>query len=212
MTLITKLHRATTTVAPRRQPTPLSNRVSPIMTDEEPTIDDLQARIEELESQIDAHEHDEDGPTKMVIIHTKGTLDMAYPVLILGPMAAAFGWDVTVFSTFWGLDMLHKDKHKKLKMSAVSPDMPVPNIAGILPGMDGFAAKKMRQQIDEVGTDTVPELIQRGLDNGVKFQACQMTMDLMDYEDEDFIEGVETGVGAAGALREMGDSDVQLLV
>jgi peroxiredoxin family protein len=183
------------------------------MTDTEPTIDDLHERIADLESQIEAHDHDDEGPTKMVIIATKGTLDMAYPVLILGPMAAAFGWDVTVFSTFWGLDMLHKENHKNLKMSSVgNPAMPVPNMVAMLPGMDRMTAKMMRDKIDDVGTETVPELVQRGLDNGVNFQACQMTMDLMDYDDDDFIEGVETGVGAAHALRKMADSDVQLLV
>lgn len=190
------------------------------MSDEEPTLaeleaqyDELKAQYDELESTLDALTEEADDGTRMTIIATKGTLDMAYPVLILGPMAAAFGWDVTVFSTFWALDMLHKEKHKNLRLSSVgNPSMPVPNIIGILPGMDRMTTWMMRRQIDEVGTDTVPELIQRGLDVGVEFQACQMTMDLMDYDDDDFIEGVTTGVGAAHALRNMASSDVQLLV
>ena len=183
------------------------------MSTEEPTIESLQERIEELEAQVESHEHEDEGPTKMVIIATKGTLDMAYPVLILGPMAAAFGWNVTVFTTFWGLDMLHKENYENLKMSSVgNPSMPVPNVVGMLPGMDRMTAKMMRDKIDDVGTETVPELVERGLENGVNFQACQMTMDLMDYDEDEFIDGVETGVGAAHALREMADSDVQLLV
>ena len=178
------------------------------MTETEPTVESLQERIAELEAEVQ-----DDEPTKMVIIATKGTLDMAYPVLILGPMAAAFGWNVTVFATFWGLDMLHEENYRNLKMSSVgNPNMPLPNMVAMLPGMDRLTAKMMRDKIDEVGTDTVPELVERGLENGVNFQACQMTMDLMDYDDEAFIDGVETGVGAAHALREMADSDVQLLV
>ena len=177
------------------------------------SLTDLQAQLEELESQMAEIQAEDDEPTRMTIIATKGTLDMAYPVLILGPMAAAFGWEVTVFSTFWALDMLHEEKHKNLKMSSVgNTSMPIPNILAVLPGMDWMTTRMMRRKIDEVGTDTIPELIQRGLDVGVEFQACQMTMDLMDYEDEDFIEGVTTGVGAAHALRKMARSDVQLLV
>jgi len=183
------------------------------MTAEDISVADLQAQLEELESQVEELQGDEDEPTRMTIIATKGTLDMAYPVLILAPMAAAFGWNVTVFSTFWALDMLHVEKHKNLKLSSVgNTSMPLPNLVAVLPGMDWMTTRMMRRKIDEVGTDTVPELIERGLDAGVEFQACQMTMDLMDYEEDDFIEGVETGVGAAHALRKMAKSDVQLLV
>ncbi|MFB6113702.1 MAG: DsrE/DsrF/DrsH-like family protein [Halodesulfurarchaeum sp.] len=183
------------------------------MSTDESALSDLQEQIDALESQVDELQKSEDEQTRMTIIATKGTLDMAYPVLILGPMAAAFGWDVTVFTTFWGLDMLHKENHEDLKLSAVgNPNMPVPNLIGVLPGMDRMTTWMMKRQIDEVGTDTIPELVQRGLDAGVEFQACQMTMDLMDYDEDDFIEGVTTGVGAANALRKMARSDVQLLV
>ena len=183
------------------------------MNEESPTIETLQERIEQLESQVETISVDEDEPTRMTIIATKGTLDMAYPVLILAPMAAAFGWEVTVFATFWGLDMLHEEKHKDLKLSSVgNTSMPIPNLVAVLPGMDRMTTWMMRRKIDEVGTDTIPELLQRGLDAGVEFQACQMTMDLMDYDEDDFIDGVTTGVGAAHALRKMARSDVQLLV
>ncbi|MFB6154189.1 MAG: DsrE/DsrF/DrsH-like family protein [Halodesulfurarchaeum sp.] len=182
------------------------------MSEAEPSISELEEQVSDLESQV-AELADDDEPTRMTIIATKGTLDMAYPVLILGDMAAAFGWEVTVFATFWGLDMLHAENHENLKMSSVgNPSLPMPKLIGILPYMDNAMTWMMQRKIDDVGTDTVPELIQRGLDEGVEFQACQMTMDLMDYDEDDFIEGVTTGVGAAHALRKMKDSDVQLLV
>jgi peroxiredoxin family protein len=179
---------------------------------DEPTVSELREQIASLEAQVEDLQAD-DEPNSMVIIATKGTLDMAYPVLILGPMAAAFGWNVTVFATFWGLDMLHEENYEHLELSAVgNPSMPLPNLLAVLPGADRLTTKMMRDKIDEVGTDSVPELLERGLENGVNFQACQMTMDLMDYEDEEFVDGVETGVGAAHALRQMADADVQLLV
>ncbi|UWG47654.1 Peroxiredoxin family protein [Halanaeroarchaeum sp. HSR-CO] len=185
------------------------------MTDDEPSVEELEAQIEALEAKVDglAIENEEDGTTKMTIVAVSGTLDMAYPTLILSSIAGAFDWDVTVFASFWALDMLHEDKHEDLKMSSVgNPAMPIPNLLAVLPGMDAATTWMMRKQIDEVGTDTVPELIERAMAVGVEFQACQMTMDLMDYEDDDFIEGVTTGVGAAHALRNMAKSDVQLLV
>ncbi|MFB6134216.1 MAG: DsrE/DsrF/DrsH-like family protein [Halanaeroarchaeum sp.] len=182
--------------------------------DAEPTVNELREQIEALESKVDELEiEEEDGRTKMTIVAVSGTLDMAYPTLILSSIAGAFDWDVTVFASFWALDMLHEDKYDDLKMSSVgNPSMPVPNLLAVMPGMDAVTTWMMRNRIDEVGTDTIPELIERAQAVGVEFQACQMTMDLMEYEDDDFIEGVTTGVGAAHALRNMADSDVQLLV
>ena len=172
----------------------------------------LQARIEELEESVAELEADDDGK-KMSIIATKGTLDMAYPPLILASTAAAFGWDVVVFHTFWGLDILHEEKSKNLKMSAVgNPSMPMPNAVASLPFMDSMATKMMEKKIDEQGTATIEELIDMSLDTGVDLQACQMTMELMDYDEAEMYDDVTTGVGAATALEHMADADIQLLV
>ncbi|MCT9094781.1 DsrE/DsrF/DrsH-like family protein [Haloarchaeobius sp. HME9146] len=174
----------------------------------------LLARVDELEQQLaDLESEVADDQRKMVIIATKGTLDMAYPPLILASTAAAFGWDVTVFHTFWGLDILHKEHSQNLGLSAVgNPNMPMPNAIAALPGMDRMATKMMEKKIADNDTATIQELIDTSLDMGVEFQACQMTIDLMDYDEDDFFDGVTTGVGAASALSEMGDADVQLLV
>jgi peroxiredoxin family protein len=174
----------------------------------------LRARVEELEDELAAVETSTgDDSRSMVIIATKGTLDMAYPPLILASTAAAFGWDVTVFHTFWGLDILHEEKSDRLKLSAVgNPSMPVPNVIGALPGMDAMATAMMRRKIDANGTASVRELVELSIDSGVDLQACQMTMDLMEYDEEDFYEGVTAGVGAATALQHMADADIQLLV
>ncbi|AKH98339.1 DsrE/DsrF/DrsH-like family protein [Halanaeroarchaeum sulfurireducens] len=184
------------------------------MSDEEPTVEELQTQIAELEERVDEVTIEtEDDTTKMTIVAVNGTLDMAYPTLILSSIAGAFGWNVTVFASFWALDMLHEEKHENLKLSSAgNPAMPMPNLLAVLPGMDAATTWMMKRRIDDLGTDTVPELIERALSVGVEFQACQMTMDLMDYDEDDFIDGVTTGVGAANALRNMSDSDVQLLV
>ena len=171
----------------------------------------LRDRIDELEASVAAL--DDDGQQKMTIIATQGSFDMAYPPLILASTAAAFGWEVVVFHTFWGLDILHEEKSKKLKLSAVgNPNMPLPNALAALPGMDAMATRMMQKKIDENGTATIEELIDLSLETGVDLQACQMTIELMDYDEADFYDGVKTGVGAATALQRMADADIQLLV
>jgi peroxiredoxin family protein len=175
---------------------------------------ELQARIEELETELsDLRSEVADQPKKMVIIATKGTLDMAYPPLILASTAAAFGYDVTVFHTFWGLELLHEEHSKNLKLSAVgNPNMPVPNAIAALPGMDRMTTRMMQNKIADNDVATVEDLIAVSLDSGVDLQACQMTIDLLDYDEADFYDGVTTGVGAASAFQEMVDADIQLLV
>lgn len=175
---------------------------------------ELRARIDELETELaDVNEAVNDDTKKMVILATKGTLDMAYPPLILASTAAAFGYDVTVFHTFWGLEILHEENSKNLQLSSVgNPNMPVPNAIAALPGMDRMTTRMMRNRIADNDVASVEELVDVCLDSGVDLQACQMTIDLLDYDEGDFYEGVTTGVGAASAFQEMVEADIQLLV
>ncbi|ATW89560.1 peroxiredoxin family protein [Halohasta litchfieldiae] len=186
-------------------------------SDADPSTDDLaelQAQVEALETELaDLRSDVETGPKKMVIIATKGTLDMAYPPLILASTAAAFGYDVTVFHTFWGLEILHEKNSKNLQLSSVgNPNMPVPNAIAALPGMDRVTTRMMRNKIADNEVASVEELIDVSLESGVDLQACQMTIDLLGYDEEDFYDGVTTGVGAASAFQEMVEADIQLLV
>jgi peroxiredoxin family protein len=174
----------------------------------------LQERVEQLEAQVAKSETDTgDDGRSMVIIATKGTLDMAYPPLILASTAAAFGWDVTVFHTFWGLEILHEDHSTELQLSSVgNPNMPVPNVVASLPGMDRVTTKFMQKRIADNETATIDELLDTCFEMGVELQACQMTIDLLDYDEADFYDEVTVGVGAATALERMADADIQLLV
>lgn len=179
-----------------------------------PSRAELAARIEELEEELaSVKDAESSGGDKMSIIATKGTLDMAYPPLILASTAAAFGYDVTVFHTFWGLDILHEEHSKDLKLSSVgNPNMPVPNVLGALPGMDKVTTSMMERRISDNDTATIEELIETSLEMGVEFQACQMTIELMDYDEDAFFDDVKTGVGAATAVEDMAEADIQLLV
>jgi len=179
-----------------------------------PSRAELAARIEELEEELaSVKDAERSGGDKMSIIATKGTLDMAYPPLILASTAAAFGYDVTVFHTFWGLDILHEEHSEELQLSSVgNPNMPVPNVLGALPGMDKVTTSMMERRISDNDTATIKELIETSLEMGVEFQACQMTIELMDYDEDAFFDDVKTGVGAATAVEDMAEADIQLLI
>ncbi|WP_136715521.1 DsrE/DsrF/DrsH-like family protein [Halorientalis salina] len=182
--------------------------------DEAAEIAELRARIDELEEELaDVTVETDDDQKSMVIVATKGTLDMAYPPLILASTAAAFGWDVTVFHTFWGLDILHEERSKDLKLSSVgNPNMPVPNAIASIPGMDRVTTKMMRKKIADNETASIDELLDTCFAMDVEMQACQMTIELMDYDEDDFYDDVTVGVGAATALEAMAEADIQLLV
>jgi peroxiredoxin family protein len=185
---------------------------------EEVELESKVAKLTERVSQLEDSDLNDEGtedndPQKMSIVATKGTLDMAYPPLILASTAAAFGYEVTVFHTFWGLDVVHEERSKQLKLSAVgNPNVPVPNLVGAMPGMDRVTTRMMQRRIQDNDTATIEELVDTGLEMGVDFQACQMTIDLMGYDEDDFYDGVTVGVGAGTAMTDMAASDIQLLV
>ena len=152
---------------------------------------------------------------KMAIIATKGALDMAYPPLILASTAASLGWDVQVFFTFYGLQLLRKD----LSGIAISPlanpampmPVPMPVMDSALPGMQAMATSMMKAKMKKKGVATLEELRSLCLEADVKFIACQMTVDLFDYQKSDFIDGIEFG-GAATFLQFAGETDVSLFI
>ncbi|HED05215.1 MAG TPA: peroxiredoxin family protein [Ignavibacteria bacterium] len=150
--------------------------------------------------------------TKMAIISIHGTLDMAYPPLILASTAATMDIESTIFFTFYGLSILKKDAGEKLKVAPIANPampMPVPNIIGTLPGMTSMATSMMKSMIKKNGVATVPELISLCQETGVRLIACQMTMDLFNFKKEDMIDGVEYA-GAASFVEYAAKSQIHL--
>jgi len=152
---------------------------------------------------------------KMAIIATKGALDMAYPPLILASTAAALDWEVQVFFTFYGLTLLRKDisdiKISPLANPAMPMPMPMPVTLRMMPGMEAMATKMMKTKMKKKGVASLEELRSLCLEADVKFIACQMTVDLFDYQKSDFIDGIDYG-GAATFLQFAGDTDVCLFI
>ncbi|PIR09231.1 MAG: peroxiredoxin family protein [Gallionellaceae bacterium CG11_big_fil_rev_8_21_14_0_20_60_62] len=152
---------------------------------------------------------------KMALISTKGTLDMAYPPFILASTAAALGYEVQVFFTFYGLPLLRKDlsgvKISPLGNPAMPMPMPIPVAMQMLPGMESMATMMMKQKLKKHGVATLEELRDLCLELDVKFIACQMTVDLFEFDKSEFIEQCEYG-GAATFMGFAGDSDICLFI
>jgi len=145
----------------------------------------------------------EDKERHLCIICSKGTLDMAYPGLVLANAALMEGIDVTMFFTFWGFDMITKKKMDKLEVTplgnpsmAMPNGMGIPNMMSMLPGMTGFATSMMRKEIAKLDFPPVREYMQTIADAGGKMYACKMSMDMMGLEKEDLFDEVEDIVGA----------------
>jgi peroxiredoxin family protein len=165
----------------------------------------------------------------MCIIATKGTLDWAYPPFILSSTAAALGWNVSIFFTFYGLSLLRKDI-SGLKISPLgNPGMPmkmpfgpewfkhinwnIPNaVQGIVPGFETVATALMRQTIRNKGVAPIEELRSACVEGGVNLIGCQMTVDLFGFTHDDFIPEVKEYCGAATFLPMARDADVSLFI
>jgi len=165
----------------------------------------------------------------MTIIATKGTLDWAYPPFILASTAAALGWKVSMFFTFYGLGLLRKDI-SDLKISPLgNPGMPmkmpfgpdwfksinwnIPNaVQGVVPGFENLATSLMKQTIHNKGVAGVAELRAACVEGGVDLIGCQMTVDLFGYARQDFMPEVRDYVGAATFLPRARDADVSLFI
>ena len=155
---------------------------------------------------------------KLCIIATKGTLDWAYPPFILSSTAAALGYDVTIFFTFYGLQLLKKNL--SLKVSPLgNPGMPMPMgmdkwfpvIGTAIPGMEAVMTSMMKSKMKGKGVASVEDLRELCIEAEVRLIGCQMTIDLFDMSEKDFIDEIELG-GAATYFEFAGDADINLYI
>lgn len=158
------------------------------------------------------------GEKSLTIIATKGTLDWAYPPFILSSTAAALGYNVTMFFTFYGLQLLKKDL--SLSVSPLgNPGMPMPMamdkwfpvLGTAIPGMQAMMTGMMKNTIKTKGVATVAELRDLCLEADVKMIGCQMTIDLFDIKHEDLIDEIDLG-GAATYFEHAGESNINLFI
>ena len=154
---------------------------------------------------------------RLAIIAGHGTLDAAYPPLILATAAVAMDMEAAIFFTFYGLEILKKGKADKLKVAPIAnPAMPqpvpgisVPNILGVLPGMTAVATGMMNSWMKKANVARLSELMEVAIEMDVRLIACQMTMDVMGIKKEDLIDGIQVG-GAATFLEFASDNAITL--
>ncbi|TCJ14966.1 NADH-quinone oxidoreductase subunit F [Parasulfuritortus cantonensis] len=164
----------------------------------------------------------------LCVIATKGTMDMAYPPFILASTASALGWNASIFFTFYGLELLRKDLHLKVSPQGnpampmkmpFGPDwlkrinMPIPNlVSGNLPGFESLATSLMEQTVKAKGVPSIKELRDICIESDVRLVACQMTVDLFNYRQDEFIPEIAEWIGATTYLGEARNADVCLFV
>jgi peroxiredoxin family protein len=155
----------------------------------------------------------------MSIIVTKGSLDWAYPPFILATTAAAMGLPVTMFFTFYGLPLLLKELklqvtaagNPAMKMPMGGIHMGLPNLLTAVPGIDAACSVMMKNLIKKKGVASIEELREMAVEAEVRMIACQMTMDLFEYDKEEMIEGIDIG-GAATYIECASQSDINLFI
>ena len=138
----------------------------------------------------------ENNERRLCLIASKGSLDMAYPPMILANAARMMGIEVDLFFTFWGLDIITKNKMKKLNVATVgNPNMHpwfhIPTLVGVIPGMSAMATAMMRKEIDKLDFPPVDEFMEMLVDSGANVYGCKMSMDMMKLTQEDLIDGAE---------------------
>jgi peroxiredoxin family protein len=148
---------------------------------------------------------DHDGGRKLAIICSKGSLDMAYPGLVLANAALGEGIETHLFFTFWGFEIINTRTMADLKFVALgNPATHLPNAVTGLPGMTALSTRMMRKQIAELGIPEVPEFLDLIRDAGGHLWACRMSADMMKLTEDDLYDGVE-GIISASDFMELSE-------
>ena len=146
----------------------------------------------------------------IAFICSKGDLDMVYPALIMGWAALGNGIDVTIFFTFWGLDLVTKKRVDKLEVAPVANtsfkmslmglptgNLGIPNLMGIIPGMTAFATWFMKWKMKKMGVPSVKEYLEMLSDAGANMYGCKMTVDMWGLDNDDFLPCIDKVVTAS---------------
>lgn len=152
-----------------------------------------------------------DGATMVVF---SGNLDKALASMIIASGAAAMGKQVTIFFTFWGLNILKKQKIEKRGLAKLF-DVMLPSNANKLPlsnmNMGGLGSKMIKGVMKQKNVDPLPVMIEKANKLGVKFVACTMSMDIMGIDRAELFDFVEYG-GVATYLGDTTNSDLNLFI
>jgi len=133
---------------------------------------------------------------KLAIICSKGSLDMAYPGLVLGLAARNNGIKVVLFYTFWGMDVITEKKVDHLLVSPLCTSMPMPKMVSVLPGVGHAVTAMMKKKIESLDIPKVRDLLDLLADSGAEIYGCKMSIEMMGLKREDLVAQVKDVVGA----------------
>lgn len=174
----------------------------------------IKKRVPSCSSVTTTSKAEKDGATLVVF---SGDLDKAIASFIIATGAASMGKPVTMFFTFWGLNILKKKSKPSIKKDTVEKmfDMMLPSSTSKLPlskmNMAGMGPKMINHIMNKNNVDSLDTLIENALKMNVNMVACSMSMDLMGIKKEELIDGIEIG-GVASYLASTEDSGLNLFI
>ena len=144
---------------------------------------------------------------KMLFVLSKATLDSVYAAFIMANGARMEGIEAEIFFTFFGLEAIQKDKLNELKVATVgNPAMHMPTLLGGLPGMEAFASKMMKKEMEKLDMPPVDEFLEILSDSGVSLWACKLAVEMFHLEEKDLIDDLD-GILTIGDFYQRADID-----
>jgi len=137
---------------------------------------------------------DDDEQRKIAFVCSKGSLDMAYPALIMASGALELGVEAHIFFTFWGMDMINKKTMGNLQFTPVgNPAMhpAIPAAIAPIPGIQAFATKMMKRTLEDLEIPDVPSFLEHLSDMGCHLWACKMSVDMFELSEDDMFDKLD---------------------
>jgi len=139
---------------------------------------------------------------KLAIICSKGSLDMAYPGLIMANAALGEGVETHLFFTFWGFEIINKKTMGDLKFTPLgNPATHMPQGMGGLPGVTHMATSRMKKAIAELDVPDIPDFLEQIVASGGHLWACRMSADMNHLTEADLYDEVEGIISAADFIE-----------
>lgn len=149
------------------------------------------------------------GQRRIALICAKGGLDECYPVLIMANAARMTGIDVSVFFTFYGLDVITESRVDHLYVNMVgNPSSPIPPAVAGLPGMESLATTFMQKKMDSLELPRPREMIAMMADSGCRLFACELAMRMFDRKDEDLLPQASEVITATDFFEMTAGADI----
>jgi len=149
---------------------------------------------------------------KMMIILSKATLDNVYAAFVLANGARMEGIDAEMFFTFFGLEAVHKERLEHLHVATVgNPAMHMPTMIGGLPGMEAFATRMMKKEMEQLDMPEVLEFLDILKASGVKLWACKLAMDMFHFKQDDLYEDLDGVLTVGDFYQRSSGEGVQML-